>query len=74
MTHAFVDGKTRFVTGIRTSNNNRALTVLSLFQEAVALHGLPSRVRGDYGTENIRVAEMMEARRGPGRGSYIWGL
>ncbi|KAF7341677.1 hypothetical protein MSAN_02066000 [Mycena sanguinolenta] len=71
--HAFVDGKSRYVTGIRVSNNNRAETVLLLFESAVAQHGLPSRVRGDHGTENILVAVMMEQERGAGRGSYIWG-
>lgn len=65
--------KSRLVTGIRVSNNNRAMTVLDLFHEAVETHGLPSRVRGDHGTENILVAIMMETERGIERGSYIWG-
>ncbi|KAJ7265822.1 hypothetical protein C8J57DRAFT_1069107, partial [Mycena rebaudengoi] len=42
--HCFIDGKSRFVTGIRVSNNNLATTVLDLFREAVAQHGLPSRI------------------------------
>ncbi|KAJ6479992.1 hypothetical protein C8R47DRAFT_1285349, partial [Mycena vitilis] len=42
--HCFIDGKSRYVTRIRVSNNNRAETVLQVFREAVALHGLPSRV------------------------------
>ena len=71
--HCFIDGKSRFVTGIRASDNNRAETVLDLFMDVVANHGLPSRVRGDHGMENIRVAEYMEAVNGPNRGSYIWG-
>ena len=73
MIHAFVDGKSRFVTGIRASNNNRKDTVLDLFLAAVDVHGVPSRVRGDFGTENLAVAEWMEVHRGKGRGSYIWG-
>lgn len=71
--HAFVDGFSRMVTGIRTSNNNRAETVLNLFNEARAAHGTPSRVRGDHGVENLDVAEFMETSFGVARGSYIWG-
>lgn len=73
VTHCFIDGHSRLVTGIRVSNNNRAHTVLDLFLEATSSHGVPSRVRGDHGTENLRVAECMEDRRGVERGSYIWG-
>jgi hypothetical protein len=71
--HAFIDGKSRFVTGVRVSNNNRSETVLNLFMEVVNNHGVPSRIRGDYGTENVLVAEWMEETMGVGRGSYIWG-
>lgn len=71
--HAFIDGYSRFVTGIRVSNNNRAETVLDLFLDAINEHGVPSRVRGDHGTENLDVAAWMEEMRGIERGSYIWG-
>lgn len=59
--------------GIRAHNNNRADTVLGLFLDAISVHGTPSRVRGDHGTENVKVAEWMEENQGEGRGSYIWG-
>ena len=71
--HCFVDGYSRFVTGIRVHTNNRASSVLQLFLDAVRAHGVPSRVRGDHGTENVRVAEWMERRRWLHRVSYIWG-
>jgi hypothetical protein len=71
--HCFIDGKSRYVTGIQASNNNRAETVLDLFMQVVHTHGVPSRVRGDHGTENVLVAAWMEERNGVARGSYIWG-
>ena len=70
VTHLFIDGKSRFITGARTHNNNRADTVLTLFHDA-RQHGNPRRVRGDHGTENMKVAEWMDTHFGVG--SYIWG-
>lgn len=58
---------------MRASNNNRAETVLQVFQGAIVVWGMPSRVRGDHGTENILVAAYVIHYRGPDRGSYIWG-
>ena len=63
----------RLITGAKFNDNNRADTVLELFESTVRLHGLPSRVQGNHGTENVRVAECMLELRGNGRGSYLWG-
>lgn len=71
--HGFIDGYSRLITGLRAHNNNRGETVLQLFLEAAALFGVPSRLRGDHGVENILLAAFMEAFRGLRRGSYIWG-
>jgi hypothetical protein len=63
------------ITGLRAHDNNYGTTVLQLFLDAVAVHGLPSRCRGEHGWENILVAEFMEGPegRGPNRASYIFG-
>ena len=46
---------------------------MQCFAEAVARYVLPSRVRSDYGVENIDVARFMIENRGSGRGSIITG-
>lgn len=71
--HAFIDGFSRYLLGIRASNNNRGETVLDLFEGICFIYGYPSRVRGDHGIENLLVATRMEEVRGIERGSYIWG-
>ena len=73
--HGGVDGFSRIPVYLRCSGNNQACTVLECFREAVAVYGLPSRVRSDKGGENVEVSLFMlsHPQRGPGRGSMITG-
>ncbi len=68
-----MDGYSRLITSLRASDNNRGDTVFDVFQHTARVYGVPSRLRGDHGTENIVVATWMEENRGSRRGSYIWG-
>ena len=45
----------------------------NVFREAVQVYGLPSRLRGDRGGENVDIADFMIAQRGEGRGSFLCG-
>ena len=64
MTHAGIDGFSRLIVYMKCSANNKASTVLSLFQEAVERYGLSSRVRSDQETENCAVACYLLQSRG----------
>jgi len=71
--HAAIDGYSRCLVFAKVSTNNKALTVLDYFKEAETKYGKPSRVRCDYGGENIRVGEYMLTDRGLNRGSILTG-
>jgi hypothetical protein len=73
VTHGGIDGKTRLVVYLWASNNNRAATVANAFQEATNKWGWPSRVRADWGGENVDIKNLMEATHGFGRGSFFAG-
>eukprot|EP00794_Sanderia_malayensis_P001053 gene1053-381_t len=71
--HVAIDGKTRVLIYCKCKDNNKAETVLALFEDGVSRWGLPSRVRSDHGMENYLVGLYMIENRGADRGSIITG-
>lgn len=53
--HGGIDGYSRLIVYLKCADNDRALTVLSLYTDAVHLHGLPNRARSDLGGENVDI-------------------
>ena len=56
--HGAIDGYSRVIVYLKASTNNRAETVLQLFRDSVQIYNVPSRVRSDYGLENIDVVDL----------------
>jgi len=68
-----IDGYSRTITFLRAASNNRATTLLPIFQDAIHEFQVPSRVRADGGGENVLIAQLMIRLRGPSRNSFIVG-
>ena len=73
VSHGCTDGYSRAIVYLKCATNNLASTVLKYFIEGTQDFGLPLRVRGDHGVENVDVARFMVASRGDNRGSFIAG-
>lgn len=58
---------------LEVANNNKASTAFNFFLTSCEKNGLPSRVRGDQGVENLDIAQFMFTVRGVDRGSFISG-
>lgn len=71
--HGITDGHTRAVVGLKAATNNTAATFFLLFIAACLKYGVPSRMRGDRGGENLIIAAWLCLHRGVGRGSFLWG-
>ncbi|KAK0435804.1 uncharacterized protein EV420DRAFT_295479 [Desarmillaria tabescens] len=57
-------GKHVSVVNIRASNSNRPYVVLMVFIDATLVWGVPIRLRGDHGVENLYAAQWMENYQG----------
>ena len=71
--HGGIDGFSRLIVYLHSSNNNRMETVTHLFRSATERYDWPSRVRSDHGGENVGVWQLMEEVRGPNRESFLAG-
>jgi hypothetical protein len=66
-----IDGCSRIITFLKASSNNRATTLLPIFQEAFHEFQVSSRVRADGGGENVLIAQLMISLCGSHRNSFI---
>lgn len=64
VTHGCVDGYSCTITYLHCSTNNTAVTVSSLFTNAVDKFGLPPKVKSDLGGENVDVWRYTIAQHG----------
>lgn len=71
--HGCIDGFSRLVIYLACCSNKRAATVEALFLDGIAEYGWPSRVRGDFGTENNGVEKQMGEKWGEAHNAYLRG-
>ena len=62
--HGCIDGFSRKIIYLRITDNNLSQTVADIFIQAAICHGVPHRVRQDYGGENIKVGAYMYRQTG----------
>ncbi|XP_048010685.1 uncharacterized protein LOC125262115 [Megalobrama amblycephala] len=68
-----IDGFSRKIMYLDAANNNKASTAFTFFLQSIEKNGVPSRVRGDQGVENLDIARFMFTVRGTDRASFISG-
>ncbi|RHZ84383.1 hypothetical protein Glove_82g4 [Diversispora epigaea] len=71
--HGAIDSYSRIITYLHCSTNNQVQTVLKSFLNAIENYGVPSKVCGNCGGENVAVAEWMLISKELDCGSYIGG-
>lgn len=72
--HGCVDGHSRFIVYLECRSSKSADVVLEIFKGGVRrMGGPPSRVRGDYGTENNGVEALVVAYWGEAHNAYLRG-
>ena len=71
--HGGIDGFSRIVVFLTCATNNRKETVMTGFSIGTRKYVISSRVRSDYGGENIEVGRFIESTRGKNHGSHIQG-
>ena len=59
----------------RKYSDNMVATFILIIHEAISIYGLPSRVRGDFGVENVGMTRFMlnNPERSISRGNFIVG-
>ncbi|KAL2102065.1 hypothetical protein ACEWY4_003826 [Coilia grayii] len=68
-----IDGFSRKIMYMGAATDNKASTALEFFLHSVEKHGVPVRVRGDQGCENVDTARWMFTVHGCDRGSFMAG-
>lgn len=68
--HGCIDGCSRNIIYLQLRDNNKSDVVLDAFMEGVSQYQLPLHVSGDFGGENVKVAEYMIRHRGPGTKAF----
>ena len=67
--HACIDGFSRLVTSLFCATNNYAESALKGFLQGLSSFGIPARVRGDKGGENVDILRFMRQKQG-NRGGF----